>query len=180
MENQLQEVDITKSNDELGDKTRQYVCFILGEEEFGIEIEKVYEVIRYPEVTALPQMPEFIEGIINLRGKVISVMNLRKIFNLAEVQNNQEQKIMVIEINQKVYGAIVDNVAEVLDIESKQIQPPPNLGKLNTDFLNGIANMNERLLLLLNIESLFTNEELHLLGMSAALHDQEVQTKAAA
>ena len=145
-----------------GGEMNQYVSFLLGEEEYGVDIAKVHEIIRFPEITRVPRMPEFIDGVINLRGKVIPVMNLRKKFALPDKEYDRKQRIIVIEIDQKTTGMIVDGVSEVLDIEAKQIDPAPAMGTdVNTDFIKGMAKLgDERLMILLNIENILTSEEI--------------------
>ncbi len=140
----------------------QFVSFLLGLEEYGVDISKVHEIIRFPEITHVPQMPEFIDGVINLRGRVIPVMNLRKKFGFDDVERDNKQRIIVVEIEQKVTGIIVDGVSEVLDIESGQIDPAPTMGtRVNTDFIKGMAKLSdERLMILLNIEKILSSEEI--------------------
>ncbi len=140
----------------------QFVSFLLGDEEYGVDISLVHEIIRFPEITHVPQMPEFIDGVINLRGRVIPVMNLRKKFGFQEVERDNKQRIIVVEIEQKVTGVIVDGVSEVLDIESGRIDEAPAMGtRVNTDFIKGMAKLNdERLMILLNIEKILTSEEI--------------------
>ena len=146
----------------VGTDLQQYVSFFLGDEEYGVDIAKVHEIIRFPEITRVPQMPEFIDGVINLRGRVIPVMNLRKKFALPIIDDNNKRRIIVIEIDKKITGVIVDGVSEVLNIESVNIDPAPQMGtQVSIDFIKGMAKLSdERLMILLNIERILSSDEM--------------------
>ncbi|MCX6153635.1 MAG: chemotaxis protein CheW [Candidatus Kapabacteria bacterium] len=133
----------------------QLVSFNLGDEEFGIDILRVQEIIRMVDITRVPNAPSFVIGVINLRGKVIPVidLNLRMALNTSELSNNS--RIIVIEFEGKVVGFLVDKVNEVLRIDKSITEPPPQMvGSVNSDFITGIGKLENRLLILLDLEKL--------------------------
>jgi purine-binding chemotaxis protein CheW len=142
------------------DQLQQYVSFVLAGEEYGVPILGVQEIIRYETVTRVPQSSEFIEGVLNLRGQVIPVVNLRKKFNLEQRENDKSTRIIVVEVSGRVVGMVVDEVSEVLQINRDQISPPPPMGhSIQSDFISGMGKLNEKLIILLDINSILTEEE---------------------
>ena len=146
-------------------ETIQYLTFKLGDELFGVDVSKAREVLDYSEVTHVPQMPGYMLGVINLRGSVVPVINLRKKFGLVDTEQTIDTCIIVIEIEIDgdviVVGTMVDAVQEVLDLTEAQIEPPPRLGtKLNTEFIKGMGNIDGQFLIILDIDRVFTAEEL--------------------
>jgi purine-binding chemotaxis protein CheW len=141
------------------DEPRQLVSFFVDGEEFGIEILRVQEIIRLQELTRVPNSPDFMAGVINLRGRVIPVISLRKRFGLAERASDKQARIVVTELHGNVLGFIVDSVSEVLRLESKAVTPPPRLNKVEREFVSGVGNVNNRLLILLNLEQLMSRTE---------------------
>lgn len=139
----------------------QLVSFNLDQEEYGINVLKVREIIRMLNVTRVPNTPYYVEGVINLRGKVIPIISLRKKFNLAEADHDKRTRIMVMEVGGELMGFIVDEVSEVLRISEKEIQPPPPVVSSNIDqeCMSGVINQAERLLVLLNLEKMFSLDE---------------------
>jgi len=139
----------------------QLVSFNLDHEEYGINVLKVREIIRMLNVTRVPNTPYYVEGVINLRGKVIPIISLRKKFNLAEADYDKRTRIMVMEVGGELMGFIVDEVSEVLRISEKEIQPPPPVVSSNIDqeCMSGVINQAERLLVLLNLEKMFSLDE---------------------
>lgn len=139
----------------------QLVSFNLDHEEYGINVLKVREIIRMLNVTRVPNTPYYVEGVINLRGKVIPIISLRKKFNLAEADHDKRTRIMVMEVGGELMGFIVDEVSEVLRISEKEIQPPPPVVSSNIDqeCMSGVINQAERLLVLLNLEKMFSLDE---------------------
>jgi purine-binding chemotaxis protein CheW len=137
----------------------QLVSFQVGHEEFGMDILKVQEIIRAQELTRVPNLPEFVDGIINLRGRVIPVIGLRKCFGLDARQEDKDRRIVVVEVNGMILGFVVDAVSEVLRVSQDTIEPPPKLGKVERDYISGIAKLDARLLLLLDLDRLMTQAE---------------------
>lgn len=131
----------------------KYLTFALGKEDYGLEILKVREIIGMMNITAVPQVPGYVKGVINLRGKVIPVIDLRLKFGMKEIDTTVETCIIVINLNEVLIGIIIDKVKEVLDIKQENIEPAPNLGSgIHTDYILGIGKVNETVKILLNIE----------------------------
>jgi purine-binding chemotaxis protein CheW len=139
----------------------QLVSFILDKEEYGVEVLKVREIIRMPSITRVPNTPHYVEGVINLRGKVIPIISLRKRFSLDLTDNDSRTRIMVMDMTNELTGFIVDSVAEVIRIASTEIQPAPPVvaGSVDQEYLSGVINRDDRLLVLLDLERLFSQEE---------------------
>jgi purine-binding chemotaxis protein CheW len=130
----------------------KYLTFVLAEEEYGIEILKVREIIGIMEITAIPRMPDYVEGVINLRGKVIPVVDLRSKFGMMKADRSSENCIIVVDIKCAVMGIIVDRVSEVLDIRSEDIEDAPKVGvSVDTDFILGMAKAKGCVKILLEI-----------------------------
>jgi len=133
----------------------QLVSFRLGEEEFGVDILKVQEINRMAEITKIPQAPHYVEGVINLRGKVIPVIDLRKKFDMQVEEWTKNTRIVVCDVDANVVGMIVDSVSEVLRIPSSTIEPPPEMvSSASADYVSGVAKLDERLLLFLDISKI--------------------------
>lgn len=142
----------------------QLVTFSVGGEEFGVEILQVQEIIRMLEITKVPKAPSFVEGVINLRGKVIPIIDLRKRFGLEPRGRDKNTRIIVIEIHTMVVGFIVDSVSEVLRLPASTVEPPPPVvAGLDSDYISAVGKLEDRLLILLDLQRLLSNEEqLHL------------------
>jgi purine-binding chemotaxis protein CheW len=143
----------------------QLVSFKLDNEEYGIEVLKVREIIRMIPITHMPNTPSYVEGIINLRGKIIPVVSMRKKFGLMEREDCTQTRIVVMDISGELMGFVVDSVSEVIRISGSEIQPPPNVvsGGIDQECITGVINQTERLLVLLDLERLFSHEEKTLL-----------------
>ena len=146
-------------------KDGKYLTFRLGTEEYGLEILKVREIIGLMAITAVPRTPKFVRGVLNLRGKVIPVVDLRTKFGLEQIDDTEETCIIVVDIAQDgtpiQMGILVDTVSEVLDITGQDIEDTPSFGEnLNTDFILGMAKAKGSVKILLNIEEVLTNTEL--------------------
>ncbi len=138
----------------------QVVSFRLAQEEYAIEIIRVQEIILIGEVTSLPQTPPYIKGVINLRSTVIPIVDLRLRFCLTEEEVTDETRIMVVNVAGKTIGLIVDAVSEVLRIAQEQISPPPpTVAGLEQNYLVGLAKLDDRLLILLDIEQIILEED---------------------
>jgi purine-binding chemotaxis protein CheW len=152
---------LRKTEDEL----LQLVTFNIGSEEFGVEILKVQEIIRTMEITKVPKSPPFVEGVINLRGKVIPIIDLRKRFGLEAKTHDSHTRIIVIEIKQMIVGFVVDSVSEVLRIQSSTVEPPPDIAAgVGSEYIKGVGKLADRLLILLDLDELLTGEELKHIG----------------
>lgn len=147
------------------DELLQLVTFSIGEEEFGVDILKVQEIIRTMEITKVPRAPEFVEGVINLRGKVIPIIDLRRRFGLDFKTHDKDTRIIVIEINNIVVGFVVDAVSEVLRIPANTVEPPPPVvAGVDSDYISGVGKLQDRLLILLDLDKLLSSEDLDMLG----------------
>ena len=157
--------DVTGTADE-----RQLVVFQLGAELYGVEISRVHEIIRLQSVTRVPRSPAFVEGVINLRGKVIPVVDLRRRFGLPTADHTRASRIVVVEIGDQVVGIIVDGVSEVLRVSSVIVEPPsPVVAGIDSEYLHGIAKLPERLVILLDLDRILAKEERRALEATARL-----------
>lgn len=152
-----------------GDQLIQLVSFILSNEEYGVEVLKVREIIRMPSITKMPNTPPYVEGIINLRGKVIPIISMRKRFGLPESDHDIHTRIMVMDVGGGLTGFIVDAVSEVIRIHSSEIQPPPTMvsGNIDQEFITGVFNHAERLLIIMDVDRMFSDQERQFFGSVA-------------
>ena len=142
------------------EKDLQVVGFRIGNETFGVRIGSVREIVRVPEITAVPSAPETIEGVINLRGKIIPVMDLRKRFGQSEIQPNKKNRILVVELENKLVGLIVNAASEVLKIAPSEIEAPGNLfAEGESSYVTGVGKLKGRLIILLDIAKLLHRPE---------------------
>ncbi|BBB90309.1 MAG TPA: chemotaxis protein CheW [Methylomusa anaerophila] len=146
--------DNVKSEQEL-----QLVIFRLATEEYALPITKVQEINRLMPITKLPQTPSFMEGVINLRGRIIPVIDLRKRFQLAAAEHNDEARIIIVEVNEQTVGVTVDAVNEVLCLSTTDVEPPPPTFILDAQYIEGVGKLEGRLLILLNIDRILTSQE---------------------
>ena len=156
----------------MADKEGKYLTFTLAEEEYGIGILKIKEIIGMLPITSVPQTPDFVKGVINLRGKVIPVMDLRLRFGMPSIDYTERTCIIVVEIAGStgtiLIGIVVDAVSEVLNIKGDDIEKTPTFGtKLNTDYILGMAKMEGSVKILLDIDRVLSNDELSLLSEAA-------------
>ena len=141
----------------------KYLTFVLGTEEYGIEILKVREIIGIMDITSVPQTPDYMKGVINLRGKVIPVIDLRLKFAMTEEEYTQETCTIVVEVNSSLIGIIVDTVSEVVDVGSEEIEDTPQFGHgIDTDFITGLGKVKGKIIILLDIEKVMSTEELEM------------------
>jgi purine-binding chemotaxis protein CheW len=139
----------------------QLVTFGIGEEEFGIDILKVQEIIRTMAITKVPNSPPYVEGVINLRGKVIPVIDLRGRFNMEYRAHDGHTRIIVLQIHGMIVGFVVDEVSEVLRIQSNTVEPPPPVvSGIESEYIKGVGKLDDRLLILLDLDKLIPVEEL--------------------
>jgi len=137
----------------------QLVSFHVGDEEFGLDILRVQEIIRIQPLTRVPNLPEFIDGVINLRGKVIPVVGLRKRLGLDKQLADKRTRIVVVDVHGQILGFVVGSVSEVLRIHTDTVEPTPRLGKVDRDYISGVGKLDSRLLLLLDLEQLMNENE---------------------
>ena len=147
------------SDDQFNVHNEQYVSFVLGKE-YGIPILSVHEIIRYKTLTKIPQSAEFVDGVLNLRGQVIPVVNLRKKFGLQECEDNKSTRIIVVDVGSRITGIVVDEVSEVIQVGADNISPPPPMGTtVDTDFISGMGKLENSLIILLDINKVLTTDE---------------------
>ncbi|WP_371376336.1 chemotaxis protein CheW [Sporomusa aerivorans] len=141
------------------DQELQLVIFRLAQEEYGLPITKVQEINRLVPITKLPQTPVFMEGIINLRGRIIPVVDLRKRFGLEVSDYDDDSRIIIVEVNGQTVGIIVDAVAEVVRLSAASVEPPPPTFILDAKYIQGVGKLDGRLLILLEIDQILTSQE---------------------
>ncbi len=142
------------------EEDQKYLTFKLADEEYGVEILKVREIIGVMDITSVPRMPVYMKGVINLRGKVIPLMDLRLKFGLDEIAHTEQTCIIVVDVGKEI-GIIVDTVSEVLDIKGENVEPPPSMGgSVDTSFILGMGKVGDAVKILLDISKVLTNEEM--------------------
>ena len=158
-------------------EARQYLTFKLGSEVFALDVATVREVLDFTTVTRIPRMPEFMRGVINLRGSVVPVVDLRLCFQMSKTERTRNTCIVVVEVmldgEATVIGALADSVEEVIDLEPDQIQPAPRIGtRIRTDFIKGMGKREAQFIMILDIDRVFSVDEL------TAVRGVEVRTAA--
>ncbi|MAZ66190.1 MAG: chemotaxis protein CheW [Kangiellaceae bacterium] len=149
-----------RPNDSENDEVLQWVTYKLANETYGINVMQVQEVLRYTEIAPVPGAPEYVLGIINLRGNVVTVIDTRQRFGLESTETNDNTRIIIIEAEQNVVGILVDSVAEVVYLRESEIETAPNVGNDDSaKFIQGVAHHNEQLLILVDLNKLMTDEE---------------------
>ncbi len=148
-------------------ETNQFLAFKLEDEVFAFDISKVREVLEFDEVTKVPQTPGMMKGVINLRGSVVPVIDMRIKFGMGETEKTVNTVIIIIEVEldneSTMIGALVDSVKEVMDLDQEHIEPPPSIGtRLNTEFIRGMGKQGGQFIIILDIERVFSSEELEM------------------
>ncbi len=157
--------DLISAQEQEDTQEGKYLTFGLGKEEYGIDIRHVTEIIGIQNITDLPDMPNYVKGIINLRGKVIPVIDVRLRFGMPERDYDERTCIVVVTIRNMPVGLIVDSVAEVLDIPAEQIEPPPQVRKgEGSRYVQGLGHVGDTVKILLDIGDLLYDEELEQIG----------------
>lgn len=145
--------------------SREFLTFTLGSEEYGVDILKVQEIRGYDTVTRLPDAPHYIKGVINLRGTIVPVFDLRLKFDLGEAKYDASTVMIVLNVNSRVVSVVVDSVSDVTALTSDQLRPAPEFGgAMDTRFITGIGAVDQRMLILLDIEKLMTSADLGLIA----------------
>jgi purine-binding chemotaxis protein CheW len=154
-------------------KPGKYLSFALGQEEYGVEILKVQEIIGMMSVTKVPRTPDYVRGVVNLRGRVIPVIDLRGKFNMARVDDTEKTCIIVVQVQQNgstvTMGVIVDEVSEVLNFTADQIEPSPSFGTgmEDAEFIPGMGKLGKKVVILLDVDRVLTGEEFAAIGQAA-------------
>ncbi len=139
----------------------QLVVFNIGSEEFGVEIMNVQEIIRMTSITRIPQAPDYIKGIINLRGRIIVVINLNVIMGMESRKQDENTRIIVANLNDTVMGFVVDSVSEVIRLPEKNVESAPAASKIGTEYVLGVGKLDSRLLILLNLDKILGANDLN-------------------
>ena len=157
----------TKSAGEIAGN--EFLAFTLGKEEYGIDILKVQEIRGYEAVTRIANAPEFIKGVVNLRGIIVPIVDMRIKFNLGEPTYDQFTVVIILNISGRVMGMVVDSVSDVITLTADQVKPAPEMGTaFNTDYLIGLGTLDERMLILIDIDKLMSSAEMGLIEKIAA------------
>ncbi len=143
----------------------QLVVFRIGDEEFGVAIAKVQEIIPMTSITQIPRSPDFVKGVLDLRGVVIPVVDLRERFDLPAAEGSAQERIIVVEMADQIVGCIVDQVSEVLTLPAGSVEPPPPaVTSMDSEYLWGVGRFGDRLLLLLDLDKVLSTQEQEALG----------------
>jgi len=161
----------------------QYLTFHLGSDMFAIDVTNAKEILDYANLTQVPQTPDYMLGVINLRGSVVPVIDMRLKFGLPQVEKTKDSCFIVVEVlvNGEVLtvGTLVDSVSEVVDIKTDQIEPPPRLGtSLNTSFIKGMGNLGDNFVIILDINKVFSAEELDLVNAIGQVEEEAEEVTA--
>lgn len=152
--------DIKEQKQQLSGELVQVVSFQLGSEEYGVDISQVQEIIRMVEITHVPRAPHFMEGVINLRGQLIPIIDLRTRFGMKRAEATKSTRIIVTEIGSKRVGIVVDSVSEVLNIPIENIEEAPEMiAGVGTEYIQGVGKVNERLIIMLDLTMVMSNDE---------------------
>jgi purine-binding chemotaxis protein CheW len=147
----------------------EYLTFVLGSEQYGIEILKVQEIRGYDAVTQIANLPSFIKGVINLRGKIVPIVDLRIKFNLGKVEYDEFTVVIILNLNGRIVGIVVDGVSDVRELRDEHLREVPTLvTSIDTKYIVGLATIEQEMLILVDIEKLMTSDEMQL--MDAAVH----------
>jgi purine-binding chemotaxis protein CheW len=143
---------------------REFLAFRLGQEEYGIDILKVQEIRGYDAVTGIANAPDYIKGVINLRGNIVPIVDLRIKFRLASAEYSDLTIVIILNIARRMIGVVVDSVSDVIALKAEQIRPAPRFGAaLDTEFMMGLGTVDERMLILVDIEKLMSSSEMGLI-----------------
>ncbi len=146
----------------------QMVVFSIGRELYGVGIDAVHEIVKVPDITEVPDAPAFLEGVINLRGKIIPVVDLRKRMKLESRERTKSSRVLITENESRLVGLLVDAVSEVIKIQPESVEAPPEMiSSIGVQYITGVAKLEERLIILLNLKKVLSVEEMKTLGAAA-------------
>ncbi len=146
----------------------EFLVFTLGGEEYGIDIQKVQELRGYDTVTHIANSPDFIKGVVNLRGIIVPIIDMRIKFKLGTPTYDQFTVVIILHIASHIIGMVVDSVSDVITLTAQQIKPAPEMGAFNTDYLVGLGTLDDRMLILVDIDTLMSSTEMGLIEKMAA------------
>ena len=151
-------------------KALEFLAFTLGQEEYGVDIQKVQELRGYDTVTRIANAPEHIKGVVNLRGIIVPIVDMRIKFNLGTPSYDQFTVVIILNIASRVMGMVVDSVSDVITLNPEQVRPAPEMGAmLDTEYLIGLGTLDERMLILVDIDKLMSSADMALINSAAAL-----------
>ncbi len=179
MHNETEQNDLAQGEDNV-----QYLTFKLDGESFATEISKVREVLEYTQVTPVPRSPEFMQGVINLRGSVVPVVDLRLQFGMSAAEQTVDSCIIIIEVNiegtSTVLGALADSVQEVIDLKAEQLEPAPSFGtRIDNDFIQHMGKLEDRFVIVLDMNKVFNLEQINKVDKSSTENNDAAGTEAA-
>jgi len=153
----------------VAEDARELLTFRLGQEEYGLNILNVQEIRGYDAVTKIANSPAFLKGVINMRGVIVPIIDMRIRFNLGEAAYNEFTVVIILNIGSRVIGMVVDAVSDVTSLKAEQVRPAPDFGTvLDTAYIDGLANVDERMIIVIDIEKLMTAEDMGLVDQAAA------------
>jgi purine-binding chemotaxis protein CheW len=142
-------------------KKDQVVNFRIGRESFGVPIDNVQEIVRVPEITVVPEMPSFVEGVINLRGKIVSIVDLSKRLKIAAAPRAKSSRVLIVEVDDKIIGLLVDSVNAILQIPQEAVEPTPDtVTPVGADYIIGVGKLHDKLIILLNLKNILRPDEI--------------------
>lgn len=152
----------------MNDGVLEALAFKLGNEEYGIKILQVQEIRGYESVTRIASAPEHVKGVVNLRGTIVPIVDMRIKFKLGEPTYNQFTVVIILNIQDRVVGMVVDSVSDVISLTAEQIKPAPDMGAMNTDYVVGLGTVDERMIILIDIDRLMSSEDMGVIDTAAA------------
>lgn len=156
------------SKEHIGDETNEFLAFKLGQEEYGIDILKVQEIRGYESVTRIANAPEFIKGVVNLRGTIVPIVDMRIKFDLGTPVYDQFTVVIILNVAGRVVGMVVDSVSDVMTLSPEQIRPAPEMGSVfNSNYLIGLGTLDDRMLILVDIDRLMSSADMGLIDAVA-------------
>ncbi len=155
---------MNKESIEASADSREFLTFVLGEESYGLEILKVQEIRGYDAVTKIANTPDFIKGVVNLRGRIVPIVDLRIKFHLGRVEYNEFTVVIILNLSGRIVGIVVDGVSDVMNLQSSQIRSVPDIvSSIDTKYITGLASVEEKMFILVDIEQLMNSHEMELI-----------------
>jgi purine-binding chemotaxis protein CheW len=149
-------------------KNIQMVVFNIGKELYGVGIDAVHEIVKVPDITEVPDAPSFLEGVINLRGKIVPVVDLRKRMRLAGAERTKSSRVLITENDKRLVGLLVDAVSEVLKLAPESVEAPPEMiSSIGVEYITGVAKVEGRLIIILNLQKVMSIEDMRNIGRAA-------------
>ena len=163
----MQEQTTSMATESTGRMAKEFLTFRLGGEEYGMEILKVQEIRGYDSITQIANAPEFIKGVVNLRGIIVPIIDMRIKFRLGKANYDQFTVVIILNVAGRVMGIVVDGVSDVISLEAEQMRPTPGFGSvIDTEYIMGLGTVDERMLILIDIEKLMGSDDMGLIDQS--------------